>query len=176
MSSHVRLSRKSSSVWADSILLAFKQDRDFVATQFSIHAQEQTHRLPVGPALKRFQFMLDRQYPATPSALSGHWRYPCFNENWKRSSVQESFYDHTLRKMSHSRVEGSFFTGYDHAIQHRQPLCFLPSVSPGLVHQGPVQGSQRSGAPACARHLPSSVPRERRMRRSQFTEERIVGI
>ena len=24
--------------------------------------------------LKRFQFMLDRQYPATPSALSGHWR------------------------------------------------------------------------------------------------------
>ena len=35
--------------------------------------------------LKRFQFMLDRQYPATPSALSGHWRYPCFNENWKRS-------------------------------------------------------------------------------------------
>ena len=30
--------------------------------------------------------MLDRQYPATPSALSGHWRYPCFNENWKRSS------------------------------------------------------------------------------------------
>ena len=35
--------------------------------------------------LKRFQFMLDRQYPATPSALSGHWRYPCFNKNWKRS-------------------------------------------------------------------------------------------
>ena len=35
--------------------------------------------------LKRFQFMLDRQYPATPLALSGHWRYPCFNENWKRS-------------------------------------------------------------------------------------------
>ena len=29
--------------------------------------------------------MLDHQYPATPSALSGHWRYPCFNENWKRS-------------------------------------------------------------------------------------------
>ena len=38
------------------------------------------------PHLKRFQFMLDRQYPATPSALSGHWRYPCFNKNWKRSS------------------------------------------------------------------------------------------
>ena len=78
-----------------------------------------------------------------------------------RFGVQESFYDHTLRKMSRSRVEGSFFTGYGHAIQHRQPLCFLPSVSPGLVHQGSVQGSQRSGAPACARHLPSSVPRER---------------
>ena len=31
--------------------------------------------------------MLDRQYPATPSALSGHWRYPCFNENWKRSKT-----------------------------------------------------------------------------------------
>ena len=29
--------------------------------------------------------MLERQYPDTPSALSGHWRYPCFNENWKRS-------------------------------------------------------------------------------------------
>ena len=38
--------------------------------------------------LKRFQFMLDRQYPATPSALSGHWRYPCFNENGKRSKAQ----------------------------------------------------------------------------------------
>ena len=37
-------------------------------------------------SLKRFQFMLDRQYPATPSALSGHWRHPCFNENWKRSN------------------------------------------------------------------------------------------
>ena len=31
--------------------------------------------------------MLDRQYPATPSALSGHWRDPCFNENWKRSKT-----------------------------------------------------------------------------------------
>jgi len=41
--------------------------------------------MKVEAALKRFQFMLDRQYPATPSALSGHWRYPCFNENWKRS-------------------------------------------------------------------------------------------
>ena len=34
--------------------------------------------------------MLDRQYPATPSALSGHWRYPCFNENWKRSKVKKT--------------------------------------------------------------------------------------
>ena len=38
----------------------------------------------VEEGLKRFQFMLDRQYPATPSALSGHWRYPCCTENWKR--------------------------------------------------------------------------------------------
>ena len=34
--------------------------------------------------------MLDRQYPATHSALSGHWRYPCFNENWKRSKAQHA--------------------------------------------------------------------------------------
>jgi len=34
MSSIVRLSRKSSSVWAMSVLLAFQQDRGFVATQF----------------------------------------------------------------------------------------------------------------------------------------------
>ncbi|MFV1709795.1 Hint domain-containing protein [Phaeobacter sp. JH20_09] len=34
MSSIARLSRKSSSVWANSILLAFQQDRGFVATQF----------------------------------------------------------------------------------------------------------------------------------------------
>ena len=40
--------------------------------------------------LKRFQFMLDRQYPATPSALSGHWRHPCFNENWKRSNSSKA--------------------------------------------------------------------------------------
>ena len=37
--------------------------------------------------------MLDRQYPATPSALSGHWRYPCFNENWKRSNGVENAED-----------------------------------------------------------------------------------
>ena len=34
MSSIARLSRKSSSVWANSILLAFQQDRGFVAIQF----------------------------------------------------------------------------------------------------------------------------------------------
>ena len=37
--------------------------------------------------------MLDRQYPATPSALSGHWRSPCFNENWKRSNGVENAED-----------------------------------------------------------------------------------
>ena len=34
--------------------------------------------------------MLDRQYPSTPSALSGHWRYPCCNENWKHSNALKS--------------------------------------------------------------------------------------
>ena len=102
----------------------------------------------IASTLKRFQFMLDRQYPATPSALSGHWRYPCFNENWKRSSgrirriaqmfcplsTEHPLHQTPLRVLHSARVARQILWSFNPAKKHVQNLvgngqfCHAPSV------------------------------------------------
>ena len=104
--------------------------------------------------------MLDRQYPATPSALSGHWRYPCCNENWKRSNGVENAEDllgdqglvKELKVRLMERMLGA---------ERTEHLGYEPDAKPANQQSNRRNGTSRKTLKGNDGALPIDVPRDR---------------
>jgi len=104
--------------------------------------------------------MLDRQYPATPSALSGHWRYPCCNENWKRSNGVENAEDllgdqglvKALKVRLMERMLGA---------ERTEHPGYAPDAKPANQQSNRRNGTSRKTLKGNDGALPIDVPRDR---------------